>query len=317
MAIPSYNRRAQVVELVQGLGPQLRSAEGDVRVMVGLDGSTDGSREALEEAGIGVPLEIIDLPHHGAARCRNALLDRCETELIWFVDDDMIPAPRLLATHRNAHDAGDRKVVVGPCVIPRTANTLGFLRDYWRSLNERLAAEGHVTAFDSFRVANASAPVDVFRDVGGLDGSLPGHSYEDYDLGLRLIEAGIPIIFEPSAVAHHHQIRSLAESCDHRREAGANLVRFARRHPDRVETVVERVALPAHVIRIVEATRRNPQTLNRISTVVATGDTVLSRVVGRGSGRLRRTAHMCALSAGIAQLGGHALLDNLIDRSRS
>ena len=159
-------------------------------------------------------------------------------------------------------------------------------------MNDRLAAEGRVTAFDSFRVANASAPVDVFREVGGLDGSLPGHSYEDYDLGLRLIEAGIPIIFEPSAVAHHHQIRSLSESCDHRREAGANLVRFARRHPDRVETVVERVALPAHVIRIVEVTRRNPQTLNRISTVVATGDTVLSRLVGRGSGRLRRTAHM-------------------------
>ena len=121
MAIPSFNRRAQVVELVQGLGPQLRSAEGDVRVMVGLDGSTDGSREALEGAGIGVPLEIIDLPHHGAARCRNALLDRCETELIWFLDDDMIPAPRLLAAHRNAHDSGDRKVVIGPCEIPRTA----------------------------------------------------------------------------------------------------------------------------------------------------------------------------------------------------
>ena len=115
VAIPSFNRRAQVVELVQGLGPQLRSAEGDVRVMVGLDGSTDGSREALEGAGIGVPLEIIDLPHHGAARCRNALLDRCETELIWFLDDDMIPAPRLLAAHRDAHESGDRKVVIGPC----------------------------------------------------------------------------------------------------------------------------------------------------------------------------------------------------------
>jgi GT2 family glycosyltransferase len=317
VAIPSYNRRSQVVELVQGLGPQLRVSNGDVRVLVGLDGSTDDSLAALRATDIGVPLEVLDLPHHGAARARNAMLERCTTELIWFLDDDMIPAPGLVAQHRAAHAGGEQKVVIGPCMIPPNAITLGFIRDYWRTWNERLRADGQITSFDTFSVANTSAPVEVFRAVGGLDGSLPGYGYEDYDLGLRLMEAGIPIYFEPEAVAHHHQIRSLAQSCRNRREAGANLVRFVQRHPERLETLVGRVHLPPNVIHILGVTRRNPDALDRISSVAVKGDNALHRVIGRGSGRLRRTAHMCALSAGIAELGGDTILDTLIARSRS
>jgi GT2 family glycosyltransferase len=317
VAIPSYERRAQVVELVNALGPQLRAAEGDVRVLVGLDGSEDGSAEALRRVDLRVPLEVLELPHHGAARCRNAMLDRCETELIWFLDDDMIPSRRLLDHHRSAHADGEPKVVIGPCVIPPSAVTLGFIRDYWSSWNDRLRADGRITAFDTFSVANTSAPVTVFRDVGGLDGSLPGYGYEDYDLGLRLIEAGIPIYFEPEAVAHHHQMRSLAQSCRNRREAGANLVRFAERHPERVGAVVDRVWLPDEVIRILEVTHRSPQALDRVSAAAVRGDRLLHRVVGRGSGRLRKVAHMCALSAGISELGGHTILDTLIARSRA
>jgi GT2 family glycosyltransferase len=202
-------------------------------------------------------------------------------------------------------------------MIPSSAITFTFIRDYWHAWNDRLKADGRITSFDSFSIANTSAPVEVFRAVGGLDSSLTGYGYEDYDLGLRLMEAGIPIYFDADAVAQHHQIRSLAQSCRHRREAGSNLVRFARRHPERLGPLVDRVYLPGHVIRILELTKRNPKALDRVSAAAVRGDDVLHRITGRGSGRLRKVAHMCALSAGIAELERDGILDLLIAHSQS
>jgi GT2 family glycosyltransferase len=103
----------------------------------------------------------------------------------------------------------------------RSALTPGF-----RDMYAELASDRTDLRWLCVRMGNHSIDRAALRRIGGVEETLPG-SNSDQDLGLRLLDAGIPIRFEPRAtsilIEHRRDLRSFAD--------GSGLSAMARRWP--------------------------------------------------------------------------------------
>src|SRR6266487_2852993 len=110
IVIPTYQRRDVVLSSVHALAAQ--EDGGPFEVIVVVDGSTDGSADALRELETPFPLSVIEQPNRGQAEARNQGVAAARGELLLFLDDDMEAHPRLLAEHDRSHREG-ADVVLG------------------------------------------------------------------------------------------------------------------------------------------------------------------------------------------------------------
>jgi GT2 family glycosyltransferase len=72
---------------------------------------------------------------------------------------------------------------------------------------------------------------DLLR-VGSFDETFTGYGHEDLELGYRLRQAGITILYEPRAVNYHCQYVAHEDQVEKMKLAGRSTVRFYRKHPD-------------------------------------------------------------------------------------
>lgn len=209
VAIPTRDRRATLLPLLDAVRPQARAIAAEVLVVD--NGSSDGTPEALAR----VPdVRCVVEPTTGATRARNAALRLARGDVVAFIDDDAVPAPGWLAA------------LTAPLAEPGVACTGGRVRlrfagsppAWW---SEALAT--YLAAYDlgDAPVALATRPwYDAPRGldmavaraaavaVGGFNlrlgplGRRPSVG-EEADLLLRLHAAGYTSRYVPDAVVEH------------------------------------------------------------------------------------------------------------------
>jgi glycosyltransferase involved in cell wall biosynthesis len=274
----------------------------DLEIVVVLDGSTDGSREAVEAERFSVPVRVHWQANRGLASARNVGLAAAGDGLVWFLDDDLIPSPGLLARHRTAHEEGSPFVVVGPCRIPPEVDAPAPLLDWWDDFYAELERAGRIDRFDRFTVANASTPAALIRDAGGFDEGFVTYGLEDYELGVRLLTAGVPLRFDAAAVAWHPDIPPLSLLITRQRELGRNAARLVALHPDTTDLLFPGGSIPRPRRLLRRLGLRSPTALLAVSRAALAGWRV-SRSVHRGVARhcehvARAAAHASGVAAG-------------------
>lgn len=303
IAIASHQRRDAVLRLLRVLDDQVRSDPvlgHDLEFVVVLDGSTDGSREAVEAVTWQAPVRVHWQPNRGLAAARNVGLAAAEGGLIWFLDDDLIPSDGLLEHHRRAHTGSEPHVHVGPCKIPPGSGASPALLAWWEEFFVDLEAGG-ITRFDRFTTANASGPAHLFTDVGGFDESFVAYGLEDYELGVRLLGAGTTLAFDADAVAWHPDIPPSSVLVGRQRSLGLNAARLAGIHPALVDELfpLGRVPAPRRLLRLLRL--RTPRSLMAVSHIG-----MLVRFVARPihvgvSRKAEHLARSAAHAAGVAE----------------
>jgi glycosyltransferase involved in cell wall biosynthesis len=289
VGIASFQRRPALLRLLASLAEDLAQtarAADDIDVVVVLDGSTDGSREAVEDLEFPVPLTVHWQEHRGLAAARNACI-AASGELLWFLDDDLVVPAGLASRHLAAHASPARRIVLGPCRIPEDWPTIPELRSWWDHRYGHLATSPLIRQFDHVSLANASGPTEVYRALGGLDEEFGDFGYEDYELGYRALEAGVTVEFDAGAVAWHYPTDTLPEYCMKRRAEGASAVTFLRRHPDAAPVVGQIAARPLQLLRF-------GRTKAVMSALTRTG--IATRALHRG----RQLALYAAFATGLA-----------------
>src|SRR5215213_934830 len=303
VAVASYQRREPLLRLLRELDAQAAAAPAlarDLEIVVVLDGSTDGSREAVEAERWHLPVRVRWQPNRGLAAARNVGLAAAGDGLVWFLDDDLIPSPGLLERHRTAHVEGPPSVVVGPCRIPPDVEAPAPLLDWWDDFYAALEEAGRIDRFDRFTVANASAPAAVIRDAGGFDESFVTYGLEDYELGVRLLAAGTPLCFDAAAVAWHPDIPALSLLITRQRELGRNAARLARLHPETTDLLFPagHVPPPRRFLRRLHL--RRPATLQAFSRLALLGWRVTRGVHTTLGRRCEHVARAAAHASGVA-----------------
>lgn len=320
IAIASYQRREALLRLLRGLDEQLAASNElrrDLDVVVVLDGSTDGSQEAVEGQPWSVPVRVHWQPNRGLASARNVGLRAASGRIVWFLDDDLVPAVGLVARHRHAHTGVAPGVNVGPCRIPDVTAAPAALIRWWDSFYSVLEQDGVIDRFDRFTTANASAPADVFDAVGGFDESFVEYGLEDYELGVRLFRTGITIRFDAEAVAWHPDIPPTSVLVARQRGIGFNAARLALLHPETTDTLfpVGNVSRPRRLLR--RTRLRSPRALMAVSRAAFGVSRVTASIGGSSARRGEYLSRAAAHAAGVAEGDPSGeLLDRVLGYSR-
>jgi len=127
----------------------------------------------------------------------NVGLLRAWSEVILFLDDDVIPGPGLVAAHREAHRESGATVVAGQVLQPSEEPVPGPHSPFRFNSSER----GWVTQVIG---ANFSIQRDLALAIGGMDENFVRAAYGfEAELCARASAAGARILFEPGATVRH------------------------------------------------------------------------------------------------------------------
>lgn len=254
VVIPTYQRRNVVLASVHALARQ--EFNGSFEVIVVVDGSKDGSAEALREIDAPFSLTVLEQANQGAAAARNRGADAACGEILLFLDDDMESHPRLLAEHDRSHREG-ADVVLGhmPLHAESPSGILSAAVKAW--VDERaqlLSSPGASLTLHDLLTGQISLTRKTFYDVGGFDTSFThGGSFgnEDVDFGYRLLLAGYKIVFNPDAISWQYYVVQPRQYLRQWRQAGQADVAFARKHPDQAMTLFKLNGSESRINRLV------------------------------------------------------------------
>jgi GT2 family glycosyltransferase len=206
IAIPTYERGAVLCDTIEYLLALPERADEIVIV--------DQTREhpptvaaklhAFEKARA---IRIIRLPAPSIPVAMNIALREARNAHVLFLDDDIIPSPRLVATHEAALREQGIWAVVGqvlqPGEEPSHFDEAVLRRGAVRDLEFRFT---HDTACDVQNVmaGNLSVHRDKLLSIGGFDERYTAVAYRfESDLALRIVKAGGRIRYVPAASIRH------------------------------------------------------------------------------------------------------------------
>lgn len=193
--IPTRDRWPILARTLEGLARQ--TVQG-FEVIVVVDGS---DQEPPDLAGA----RVVTKPHGGPGAARNAGVAASDRPLVLFLGDDMIPTPELVAHHLRRHrGAPERTAVLGHVDWhPEIAGSRLLQWLDWSGMQFEFGSiEGDRAGYGHFYSCNTSVPRSLYEEVGGFDEAFV-YYYEDLDLGWRLAQAGMDLVYERQAIAHH------------------------------------------------------------------------------------------------------------------
>ena len=147
--IPTYQRRDSVLRTLASLRTQALPADA-YEVIAVVDGSTDGTAEALRRLAVPYPLSVLDGPNGGRAVACNRGIRAAAGAIVVLLDDDMEASPEFLAAHARAHDRPAQRAVIGaaPIVVgPDSPPFVRYMADGFRKRLERLGKPGYQLRF--------------------------------------------------------------------------------------------------------------------------------------------------------------------------
>jgi GT2 family glycosyltransferase len=241
VVVPTYQRRERLLALIGALERQAFSASR-MEVVVSIDGSTDGTREALQGLRTAFALRTMWHPRRGRAAAVNTGIEIASGDLIVLLDDDMEPVPTCLEAHRRAHEQQTQLGVMGavPMAIDRNARpATRYIGDKFNRHLASLALPGRQLQLTDFYSGNFSIARGLLLDVGGFDEDFKEYGNEDLELSLRLSRAGVALAYDAAACAVQHNDKTFDMLAADSVAEGRTAVLFALKHPD----VVDRLKL--------------------------------------------------------------------------
>ncbi|MFO0075323.1 MAG: glycosyltransferase [Cyanobacteriota bacterium] len=197
VAIPSYGRDAVLVDSIASL-LALDPPPWELLVVDQTPRHDEASERQLalwQEQG---RIRWIRQSPPSITAAMNRALEEARGDRVLFLDDDIIPAPRLLQAHAEAAALHPDAMLAGRVLQPWH----GGLPDpdgapfLFNSLSPRQVKE--------FMGGNVSIPRQIAIDLGGFDRNFVKVAYRfEAEFAHRWVQAGHPIQYVPEALIHH------------------------------------------------------------------------------------------------------------------
>ncbi len=233
--VPTHNRRDVLVSRTLPAMVSQNLPPGDFEIIVVVDGSTDGTADALRKLHTPCSLRVLEQPNRGPSAARNNGIQAAQGEWVLFIDDDIICDRELFRRHIEAHTDAEPAVVFGPISIaPGTPpSVLKYAIEVWyqRYYGRIDLQKGLRLPKDEYLISNSSIPRATLVACGGFDETMTAK--EDYELGLRLWKTGMPFKYLPEAKAYEFYLKpSRYVLRNDGKTFGETEVLLTRKHPD-------------------------------------------------------------------------------------
>lgn len=313
IVVPTYNRKTSLERLLRGLAVQTYPPER-FEVLVIDDGSEDGTPGHLRTLSFPYLLLVVEQAHQGPAAARNLGVAHAKAPLILFLDDDVLPAPDLIAAHISTHThEGPGTVVIGPMSPPNDWERSAWVRWEEEKLQHQytmLERGVWKCSVRQFYTANSSLSRALFTAVGGFDVRFT--RAEDVELGYRLRRHGARFVFTPGADVLHYASRTFSAWCRTPHSYGRFDVIMSR---DKGHEALELALRDFHLRHVLSralsrATAGRPRALATALTLLSVTVRASTLVGARGvaSRALSGTFHLLYWQGVCEELGGREIL---------
>ena len=184
-----------------------------------------------------VTIRYFEIENAGRASCWNLGVSKAKADFFLFFADDFSAANQLVEEHIKFHnnDPSEFVVGIGPTFFPDSIRQTPFIRwleDSGSLFGVSFTESPETNIADTFFWgANASMKRGLFYKTGKFDERFPYHAWDDYEFGLRLVEAGMRSRYLPDAISYHHHHINIAERMVTMRNAGQSAAIFERIRP--------------------------------------------------------------------------------------
>ncbi len=212
-------------------------------VIVVDDGSEDGTDDVVRAAAASTPVAIRYFSHEnrGPGYTQNRGIRAARGEIVLLVADDIFLAPGALEAHMRRHDShpDPRVAVLGNAVQSPELDGTGFLRG-WDAFGMDRFDHLEELPYVLFWAFNLSFKREfmlshgMFREPLGRGGP-PAH--EDTELGYRLHQRGMVLLFAKEALGYHYHPSTLRQAARRYYERGLNYGELITLAPDPMLTV--------------------------------------------------------------------------------
>jgi glycosyltransferase involved in cell wall biosynthesis len=231
VVVPTAGRTRWLAAIAQAV-----LEDGALEVVIVDDRPFEARAAPIELPGDEARVRVAAGPRTGPGAARQAGAEAARGDVLLLLDDDVLPAPGLVAGHaaRHAEEAG--LVVAGAMPVdlgpgeprPRFPRAL-YAADYLRRTERWRADPGDV--LEHLWTGNVSLRrADALR-VGLAAPDYRGYRHEDRELGLRLRAAGLRGAYAPDLRAAHRYERAPEAFFADARAQGAEQALLARLHP--------------------------------------------------------------------------------------
>ena len=202
--VPTRDRPEMLRRCLRALAAQVACPCFEVIVVD--DGRAHGRKDALEVPDELSVRHIVTRGGIGPGAGRNLGAQHAHGELLLFLDDDLIAAPDLVAQHHRKHceEPAGARVVVGYSAPHPSSDTLAAQRvTVWWEDHYRAKSQAIRMTFTHMLSGNMSISRDAFGDLGRFDAAFGRRRREDWEFGIRALQSGVELCYEPEAVARH------------------------------------------------------------------------------------------------------------------
>lgn len=233
LIIPFHNQE-NVVEKTLSAVLDLDYPAEKLQIIVINDGSTDKTGSILQNITEKKRLTLINHKENkGRSIARNAGIRHVDTEIICFLDGDMIVQRNWITEMLSALNQDSVIAVIGDTILARSLKPLDIDKFYYHSFRgARKQGEDVPIHFTLFLFNNTAIKRYALDSVGLFEDSFIGYGGEDTDMAIRLWET-FPqgLRFSTRAVAEHYHQRTLDQLRTLMYEYGYhNLQRLLTRH---------------------------------------------------------------------------------------
>ncbi|MCF7845835.1 MAG: glycosyltransferase [Candidatus Peribacteraceae bacterium] len=235
VVIPTYNRAEVLRRTLNLLATQTYP---DFEVVVVDDGSTDTTARLLAEfqKKVDFLLQFISQENQGQAVARNRALEKISGEIVLFLGDDMLPQNNLLEVHANFHKKFPDQNFACLGLVRwhpeiRVSRFMRWLTQSGVQFKFNDLEKNSETDFWRFYTANLSLKSD-FLGSEKFSEEFSGWGFEDAELGYRLQQKSLKLLFEPEAIVEHYHEISADSLAQRQFEAGKNFYKFQKMHPE-------------------------------------------------------------------------------------
>jgi GT2 family glycosyltransferase len=203
VVIPTYQREQVLLDTIDYL---LKLGEVPLEILV-LDQTPTHKPEIAQiliSLNCSGKIRWIQLPYPSIPRAMNIGMAQARSEVVLFIDDDIIPDNKLIEAHLEAHKKNNVGIVAGRVLQP------------WDNEHKEETKESEI-AFSSKKrqwiktimATNFSIRREIAVDLGGFDENFRHVAYNfEAEFADRAIREGYKILFEPSATIRHLRVKS-------------------------------------------------------------------------------------------------------------
>ncbi len=183
--------------------------EAKSQLVIACDGSPQSIINHIEEAlkdfhKSGWETKVLQLPHGGPAKARNAAFDHLNGEIILFLNDDIRVEKGLLSAHLKVHQLQPGYAVMGntrwaPEIIhSEFQHWIAHHDSFYYLIQNQLSA-----TWEYFHTMNLSLHRSWIEKGFRFDETFPEPAFEDTEFGYRLVKEGLKIGFAYDAILYH------------------------------------------------------------------------------------------------------------------